>query len=100
VFLELCTEGVTCHEFVDERRREPDHGSPTIDTLRHGKVIIRAINLRERRSSGRTGLDGPGPGPRRGLYGNDRLEGSNAGHCTFYTRQFFMFNAPLVFVHV
>jgi len=100
VFLELRTEGVTCHEFVDERGREPDHSRATIDTLRHGKVIIRAIDLRERRSSGRTGLGGPGPRPRRGLYGNDRLEGSNAGHCTFYTWQIFMFNASLVFVHV
>jgi hypothetical protein len=89
VFLELRTEGVSCHEFVDERRREPDHSRATIDTLGHGEEIIRTINLRERRSSGRTGLDGPGPGPRRGLYGNDRLEGSNAGHCTLYTRHIF-----------
>jgi len=100
VFLELCTEGMSCHEFIDERGRKPDHGRATVHALRHGEVIIWTINLCERCSSGRTGLGGPGPGPRRGLYGNDRLEGSNAGHCTFYTWQIFMFNAPLVFVHV
>jgi len=82
MLLELCIEGVVGHEFVDERRREPDHGSPTINAFRHRQEIVRAINLRERRSFGRVRFNRSGSGSGSGLGddGNDGFEGGNAGH--------------------